>query len=100
MLHDGLKCGMWEDKTAFNHPLLISDFIKDISVKQNYQNKKMIDEICFCIESHMGKWNTNENYDFVLPLPMTGLQQMVHLCDYLASRKNLEYKFDIEGSVD
>ena len=45
MLHDGLKCGMWEDKTAFNHPLLISDFIKDISVKQNYQNKKMIDEI-------------------------------------------------------
>ena len=22
------------------------------------------------------------------------------LCDYLASRKNLEFRFDVEGSVD
>ena len=42
----------------------------------------------------------NNDYDFKLPTPKTGLQQLVHLCDYIASRKNIEYKFDIEVSVD
>jgi hypothetical protein len=100
ILHDGLKCGMWEDKTAFDHPLLVSSFIKEECVKQNYHDMSLINKICSCIESHMGKWNTNKDYDFTLPTPVTGLQQLVHLCDYLASRKNLEYKFDIEGSVN
>lgn len=106
ILHDGLKCGMWEDKTAFNHPLLMSDFIWNeydnemCLLERNNYNSLLIERISKCIESHMGKWNTNPDYDFTLPTPKTGLQQLVHLCDYLASRKNLEYKFDIEGSVD
>lgn len=99
ILHDGLKCGMWEDKTAFDHPILMSNYIKEMAKKFNYSNLVFINKICDCIESHMGKWNSNPNYDFKLSTPKTGLQQMVHLCDYLASRKNIEYKFDIEGSV-
>lgn len=100
ILHDGLKCGMWEDKTAFDHPVLMSNFIKEMADKLNYNDKPFIRMICKCVETHMGKWNTNPDYNFTLPTPKTGLQQLVHLCDYLASRKNLEYKFDIEGSVD
>ena len=30
---------------------------------------------------------------YVLPKPKTPEEQMVHLCDYLASRKYLEFKF-------
>lgn len=100
ILHDGLKCGIWEDKTAFDHPLLMSGFINEQVIKQSYKDTDTVNQICSCIESHMGKWNINKDYDFTLPTPVTGLQQMVHLCDYLASRKNLEYKFDIEISVD
>lgn len=102
LLHDGLKCGMWEDKTAFDHPILMSEYIKDKSIELNYLNCDcyIIKSICRCVESHMGKWNTNSDYNFELPTPQTGLQQLVHLCDYIASRKNIEYKFDIEGSVD
>ena len=100
ILHDGLKCGMWEDKTAFDHPILISNFIKDKADELNFVEMGTIRYICGCVESHMGKWNTNSDYDFELPTPKTGLQQMVHLCDYLASRKNIQYLFDIEGSVD
>ena len=100
ILHDGLKCGMWEDHTAFDHPMLMSNFIKDMSDKLNFEDSVYVRRICKCIESHMGKWNTNKDYDFSLPTPKTGLQQLVHLCDYLASRKNLEFKFDVDGSVD
>ena len=100
LLHDGLKCGMWEDKTAFDHPMLISKYIKDKSIELNFNDDESIKLICNCVERHMGKWNTNPDYDFKLPTPKTGLQQLVHLCDYIASRKNIEYKFDIEVSVD
>ena len=91
---------MWEDKTAFDHPLLISKYIKDKSIELNFETPWIIDCICRCVESHMGKWNTSPDYDFELPKPHTKVQQLVHLCDYLASRKNIEYKFDVEGSVD
>ena len=100
ILHDGLKCGMWEDKTAFNHPILMSNFIEEESIKYDYTEDVALDKIRKCIESHMGKWNTNSDYDFTLPKPVSGIEQLVHLCDYLASRKNLEFKFDVEGSVN
>ena len=100
LLHDGLKCGMWEDKTAFDHPILISEYIKNKANELNFEELGYIRGICRCVESHMGKWNTNPDYDFELPTPETGLQQLVHLCDYIASRKNIEYKFGIEDSVD
>lgn len=99
ILHDGLKCGMWEDKTAFDHPLLISQFIREQSKQLKFDNG-YINGICECIESHMGIWNMHADYKLELPRPITGLQQFVHLCDYIASRKNIEYKFDIEGSVN
>lgn len=99
LLHDGLKCGMWEDKTAFDHPLLIKDFVRKKSLGADIP-KEVIDRICKCIASHMGRWNTHPDYPFELPTPKTGDEQLVHLCDYLASRKNLEFRFDAEGSVD
>jgi 23S rRNA maturation-related 3'-5' exoribonuclease YhaM len=87
ILHDGLKCGMWEDHTAFDHPMLMAHFIKDMADKLNYEDSVYVRRICKCIESHMGKWNTNKDYGYSLPTPKTGLQQLVHLCD-------------VDGSVD
>ena len=46
------------------------------------------------IESHMGQWNTDKRSSTVLPLPENKYQKMIHLADYLASRKDIEVLFD------
>ena len=38
IMHDGLKCGMWEDKTAFNHPILMSEFLSEKAIEYEYSN--------------------------------------------------------------
>ena len=58
------------------------------------------DFICKVIESHMGPWNKSEYSDIILPLPKTKFERFVHMCDYLASRKFLDIKFNDEGEVD
>ena len=51
------------------------------------------------VASHMGKWNTNDYSDVILPLPLTLTQKLVHMCDYLASRKYLNIKFDNNNDI-
>ena len=42
----------------------------------------------------MGIWNTDKRSPIVLPLPTNKYQKMIHLADYLASRKDIEVLFD------
>jgi len=100
ILHDGLKHGLEEQKyTVFDHPLQISKLIKD-----NYDKLSLSVEeikfICSSIESHMGPWNTNQYSDVVLPVPRNKYQKFVHMCDYLASRKYLDVKFENNEIVE
>lgn len=98
ILHDGLKCGMWEDRTAFNHPLLMKEFImKKYDEYSGCREDCLTDitEIANAVASHMGKWNTSTYSDDILPVPETDIQKCVHLCDYLASRKHLIFDFDV-----
>ena len=46
------------------------------------------------IESHMGQWNTDKRSSITLPLPKNKYQTVLHLSDYLASRKDIEVLFD------
>ena len=100
MLHDGYKSGVIEEKyTKTEHPTICKN-----QILSNEELKTAIDEqslnlIAEAIESHMGQWN----YDYkskqaILPKPKTKMQHFVHLCDYLASRKSLEFNFDIPVS--
>jgi len=98
ILHDGLKAGWTTDlkpsSTSFNHPLLMGDYIIEVALEIGYSDMITIYGIADCIKSHMGQWNTNiYEKETVLPLPKTPEQKIVHLCDYLASRKSLEYVF-------
>jgi hypothetical protein len=88
ILHDGLKCGMWEDHTAFDHPLLMAERVREVG-------SEFAEDIAKCISSHMGKWTTSKYSDVVLPKPITNREKCVHLCDYLASRKHLIFDFDV-----
>lgn len=93
ILHDGCKSGkLSEGKYAVDHPLLICELIRE-----TYNNKNT-ELICSLISSHMGQWNTNFGSSIeVLPKPQNVLQSVVHLADYLASRRYLDFNFSKKG---
>lgn len=99
VLHDGVKSGMEHSKyTKFDHPLLVSKLIMENKDKLSLE----VDDIrmlCSMIESHMGEW-TYDSYQQreVLPKPRTAEQRFVHMCDFLASRKFLDIKFE-DGNI-
>ena len=91
MLHDGLKSGLEKsDYTKFEHPLLICNYIKENQAKMKFTDKE-INFITHVISSHMGPWNTNNYSEVILPKPESKFQRFVHMCDYLASRKVIDY---------
>lgn len=101
LIHDGLKHGREKNRyVVFDHPLLIGDFIKENKDKLSLDEKD-IEFIVSVTSSHMGEWNTNQPYsNVVLPLPKDKYQRFVHMCDYLASRKFLDIKFDNNDIAD
>ena len=100
-LHDGLKSGLEHSKyTKFDHPLLISKHIMEQKDKLSLDIDD-IRKLCSMIESHMGEW-TYDSYQKkeVLPKPRTAEQRFVHMCDFLASRKFLDVKFDKDNNIE
>ncbi len=99
LVHDGFKSGLVKEKyTKVDHPLIVSNFIKENSNKLTLEDNE-IEFLTSNIESHMGQWNTDFNGNEVLPLPKLKGQRFVHMCDYLASRKYLEVTFDKEDNI-
>lgn len=100
MMHDGLKSGLEKSQyTKFEHPLLVCNYIKENKDKTEF-NDKEIQFICHVISSHMGPWTTNNYSNVVLPKPESKFQRFVHMCDYLASRKFLDVKFDKDDNIE
>ena len=100
MIHDGLKSGFEKSEyTKFEHPLLISQFVLDnkVDFKLSDTDAKMISNM---VSSHMGPWNTNSYSDVELPKPVDKYQRFVHMCDYLASRKFLNIKFNLNDDIE
>ena len=97
LVHDGRKSGEQEDYTKskftkFDHPMQMANVVRNFDGQ--YLSHDDIDFIANCIESHMGQWNTQKRGSTVLPKPINKYQQIVHLSDYLASRKDLTMAFD------
>ena len=96
MMHDTRKSGDEDDYkkskfTKFDHPLLAArvmrNHLEGISPMEN-------EIIASAIEGHMGQWNTDKRSSVVLPKPTDKYQKLLHICDYLASRKDIEMQFD------
>ena len=88
IMHDSMKSGTDEDfekskYTKFDHPLLAADNIRKMKGLPDEEIKL----IATTIESHMGSWNTDKRSKTVLPKPENKYQKLVHLADYLASRR-------------
>ncbi len=98
LVHDGRKSGEQSDYekskfTKFDHPLQMANVIR--SYDGQYLSHDELEFMAHCIESHMGSWNTDKKSNTVLPKPIDVYQEMVHLADYLASRKDLTMAFDM-----
>lgn len=95
IVHDSRKSGTQEEYehnhyTKFDHPLQAAAVVRSIGGLP----KKEIELIAHAIESHMGQWNEDKRGNAVLPKPQDKYQIILHLADYLASRKEIEVKFD------
>ena len=80
LLHDTFKQGLNQGgHTVNNHPLIAAKFYYELweGFEHTYRC-----QICDCISSHMGVWDSG-----ILPRPKTKLEKFTHMCDFLASRK-------------
>ena len=97
LIHDGRKSGSQEEYenskyTKFNHPLLMADVIR--SFDGQYLCHEEIEMVADTISRHMGQWNTDKKSNIELPKPNNKYARMVHVADYLASRKCISLDFD------
>jgi len=105
ILHDCMKAGTGTDlHTQTNHPTPMAMFVREFNLDHhlNWDGERqqalspLMGPIADLISTHMGRWVTDSHTkEVVLTPPETAMQKRVHLCDYLASRKHLEYKFDV-----
>lgn len=101
ILHDCCKPDNTEKhSTRFDHPLLAANLFKEtaknyINQDNMYYMRNVIPMVYGAIASHMGQFCTSPYAKgIVLPKPKTGIEQFVHMCDYLGSRKFLTFEFD------
>lgn len=97
LIHDGRKSGSQEDYerskyTKFNHPILMADVIR--SYDGQYLNHEEIEFVANIISKHMGQWNVDKKTGAILPKSDDLYSELVHLADYLASRKSLTMEFE------
>lgn len=100
ILHDGLKSGLTKSEyTLFEHPILMSNYIRENSNDLDLKEEEL-NIICNCIKTHMGPWTKNYRGEEILEAPKDKYQRFVHMCDYLASRKFLDVKFENNEIVE
>lgn len=102
LVHDGRKSGEQDDYnrskfTKFDHPIQMANVVRSYDGK--YLNHDEIEFVATCIESHMGSWNTDKKSSVILPKPTNIYQEMIHLADYLASRKDLTMAFEVSEQL-
>ncbi len=93
LLHDGLKNGKQNSgKTVSEHPILMQELI--ISIGRKCKKSNIANVIGKLVLSHMGQWNRDYDTDrVIMPKPKSPAQKLVHMADYIASRKFLEVDF-------
>lgn len=95
MLHDGWKHGNAGSAfTTHEHPQVCADWVETNDIFNGVLPMEDRKIIASAISSHMGQWNENKRSNIVLNKPETEIQKFVHMCDYLASRKDIEVLFD------
>ena len=96
LMHDTRKSGSQEEYesnkyTKHEHPLLAAAEVQKF-VGCGIIPDESIFIIIEAIRRHMGNFCTSNHSSIVLPKPENIYEQLLHIADYLASRKELELK--------
>ena len=90
IFHDAIKCG-WNGSmyTVHEHPMLAGTWVRETNVEHDISNeiKEMIARMC---ERHSGEWTSTKRSKIVLPEPETEMEILVHECDILSSRSDID----------
>ena len=90
IFHDAVKCG-WNGSqyTVHDHPMLAGAWVRETKVEHdiNDEIKEMIARMC---ERHSGEWTSSKRSKVVLPEPETEMEILVHECDILSSRADID----------
>jgi uncharacterized protein (DUF3820 family) len=90
IFHDAVKCG-WNGSTftVHDHPMLAGQWVRETNVEHNIDDeiKEMIARMC---ERHSGEWTSSKRSKVVLPEPETEMEILVHECDILSSRSDID----------
>ena len=90
IFHDAVKCG-WNGSvfTVHDHPMLAGTWVRETKVEHDIDDeiKEMIARMC---ERHSGEWTSSKRSKVVLPEPETDMEILVHECDILSSRSDID----------
>ena len=90
IFHDAVKCG-WNGSTftVHDHPMLAGTLVRETKVEHDISDdvKEMIARMC---ERHSGEWTSSKRSKVVLPEPETEMEILVHECDILSSRSDID----------
>lgn len=104
IFHDAIKCG-WEGGswTVHEHPMLAGTWVREAQIEHEIDTgaKEAIARMC---ERHSGEWTISKKSQVILPEPETEMERMIHMCDILSSRNNIdmqppEYLRDIFADI-
>lgn len=84
--HDIKKLGDGKSGyTVTTHPQLASKYMSELNETHKLLSSDELKFLCDAIETHMGQWGDR--------LPDSESEKILHIADYLASRKEIEYTF-------
>jgi hypothetical protein len=100
ILHDAQKHGLptnYSQYSVSTHPIIAKQWLESLDELKGIVSDEYFKLICENIAHHMGEFTLDyKTKEQVLEEPKTKMQNLVFLCDYLASRKCLEMNFDVE----
>lgn len=90
IFHDALKCGTDGGKwTVHEHPMLAGTWVRESKVEYDIDEKAK-EAIARMCERHSGEWTTSKKSKIILPEPENEMERMIHMCDILSSRNNID----------
>lgn len=91
-LHDALKCGTdGSTYTVHEHPMLAGAWVRETKVEHDVDDK-IKEAIARMCERHSGEFTSSKRSTVVLPEPENEMERMVHMCDILSSRNNIDMR--------
>lgn len=90
IFHDALKCGLdGGSYTVHEHPMLAGAWVREAQIEHDVDKsaKEAIARMC---ERHSGEWTTSKRSKVILPEPENEMERMIHMCDILSSRNNID----------